>query len=101
MNTWLLRAASAHASWPLLLPGLLLGFLAGLAYFHAVCRNARALVSGRHKVLTTVAMAFGRFILLAGLLLLAAQAGAMVLLSTASGVLAGRFVVMRRVRRDR
>jgi F1F0 ATPase subunit 2 len=100
MTTWLLRAVSAHASWPLLLPGLLLGFLAGFAYFHALWRNARALVSGRHKMPATVAMAFGRFILLAGLLFLAAKAGAMVLLLTAAGVLAGRFVVMRRGRRD-
>ncbi|MHB8310552.1 N-ATPase subunit AtpR [Metallibacterium sp.] len=100
MNTWLLRAASAYASWPLLLPGLLLGFFAGLAYFHAIWRSARALVSGRHKVLVTVALTFGRLILLTGLLYLAAQAGALVLLLTALGVLAGRFVVMRRVRRD-
>ncbi len=73
------------------------GFLLGLLYFRGLWWNARLFASGG-RVTTTIALIFGRFVLLAGLLTLASLEGALPLLVTALGVLIARPMVIRSVR---
>lgn len=97
MNPWPLHVISADAFWPFFLLALAVGFLAGLGYFYAIWWSARALLSGRHGAALTIFLSISRLALLAGLLILAAHAGAIALLLTALGLLAARFVVIRHV----
>ncbi len=96
--TWL---AFAHLSaWAMalnLVLHLAAGFGLGLLYFRSVWWNARLFASGG-RVTTAIAFGLGRFILLGGLLALAALEGALPLLAMALGVLVARPLVMRRVR---
>jgi F1F0 ATPase subunit 2 len=70
------------------------GFLLGLVYFRGLWWNARLFASGG-RVITTIGLMLGRFILLGGLLTLVSLQGAMPLLMTALGVLIARAVFMR------
>ncbi|MGB7973012.1 MAG: ATP synthase subunit I [Roseiarcus sp.] len=96
--TWL---ASAHlAAWAMAVSGVLhfaAGFGLGMVYFRGVWWNARLFASGG-RVTAAIALGLGRFILLGGLLALAALEGALPLLAMALGVLVARPLVMRRVR---
>lgn len=96
--TWL---AFAHLSaWAMVLSLVLhlaAGFGLGLLYFRGVWWNVRLFASGG-RVVTAIALGLGRFILLGGLLALAALEGALPLLAMALGVLVARPLVMRRVR---
>ena len=76
---------------------LLAGFTLGLLYFRGLWWNAQQLAAGGHLI-TTTALWFGRFAVLAGLLALTSSEGALPLLATALGVLIARPLVMRRVR---
>ncbi len=76
---------------------LLAGFALGLLYFRGLWWNAQQLAVGGHLI-TTTALWFGRFAVLAGLLALTSSEGALPLLATALGVLIARPLVMRRVR---
>lgn len=73
------------------------GFAAGNIYFLALWRNARVIVFGG-RTMTTIALIFGRVLLLGALLTLASLEGAPPLLSTALGVFVARSVFMRRYR---
>ena len=95
---------SALASLPPLAAAVLaaagcaaLGVGLGLVYFRGLWWNARMLAGGR-SLMQVVALMLGRFVLLAAVLVLVARAGALPLLATASGLLAGRQFVLRRVR---
>ncbi len=96
--SWL---AFAHLSaWAMALSLVLhlaAGLGLGLLYFRGVWWNARLFASGG-RVTTAIALGLGRFILLGGLLALAALEGALPLLAMALGVLIARPMVMRRVR---
>jgi hypothetical protein len=72
------------------------GFCAGLIYFHAVWRSALLFAQG--GAAAAAGLALVRIVLLAGLLALAAQHGALALLLMALGVLAARPLVLRRYR---
>lgn len=74
-----------------------LGVVLGLIYFRGLWWNARMLAGGR-PAKRVVALMLGRFVLLAAVLALVAHAGALPLLATALGLLAGRQFVLRRVR---
>ena len=73
------------------------GFGLGLLYFRGLWWNARLFASGR-RMTTAIALGLGRFLLLGGLLALAAVEGALPLLAMALGVLVARPLVMRGVR---
>ncbi len=73
------------------------GFGVGLLYFRGVWWNARLFASGG-RVPTAIALGLGRFIILGGLMALAALEGALPLLAMALAVLIARPLVMRRVR---
>ena len=96
--TWL---SFAHLpAWAMALSLILhlaAGFGLGLLYFQGIWRNARLFVSGDHMI-TAVALGLGRFILLGGVLAIAALEGALPLLVMALGVLIARPLIMRRVR---
>lgn len=95
------RLAFAHLpAWAMaliLILHLAVGFGLGLLYFRGVWWNARLFASGG-RMTTAVALGLGRFILLGGLLALAALEGALPLLAMTLGVLIARPLVMRRVR---
>jgi F1F0 ATPase subunit 2 len=76
---------------------LAVGIALGILYFRGLWWNVAWLTDDR-RVMATIASIFGRFALLAGLLTLASLQGALPLLSTALGVLAGRSIVMRSIR---
>lgn len=73
------------------------GIVVGIVYFRSLWWNARRFAEGG-RVTTTLALMFGRFALLGGLLTLASLEGALPLLLMTLGVLIARFVVMRGVR---
>ncbi len=73
------------------------GFGLGLLYFQGIWWNARLFASG-DRVTTAIALGLGRFLLLGGVLTLAALEGALPLLAMGLGVLIARPLVMRRVR---
>ncbi|HVJ55353.1 MAG TPA: ATP synthase subunit I [Aliidongia sp.] len=72
------------------------GAAAGLLYFGGLWRSARLFAEGGLKA--AVGLTIGRFALLAGVLTLVSLEGALPLLMTALGLLAGRWAVMHRVR---
>lgn len=77
---------------------LALGVGAGLLYFHGLWWNTRRLVDGA-PALTVIALMLGRYALLAALLaLVGRQAGALPLLLTALGIVAARYLAVRRIR---
>lgn len=82
--------------------GLVLYFAAGiglgLLYFRGLWWNARLFSSGASAT-TVIALGVARFALLAGFLALASREGAAPLLAIALGLLVGRALVMRNVRR--
>ena len=86
MNPWLLAAHLAG------------GTLLGLLYFRALWWNAQRL-AGRGRLAGPIALAFGRFALLGGVLLLIVREGAGPLLAAALGVMIARAIVMRGVQR--
>jgi F1F0 ATPase subunit 2 len=73
------------------------GIALGMLYFRGLWWNVRRL-TGDGRVMTTIALMIGRFVLLGGLLALASLEGALPLLMMALGVLIGRSVVMRNTR---
>ncbi|WP_139068806.1 MULTISPECIES: hypothetical protein [unclassified Hyphomonas] len=82
---------------------IILALLAGLAgigigwlHFYSLERIAEMIVAGR---LSAIGLQLARIVLLIGILWLFAQAGALVLLAGAAGVLAGRMIVIRGARR--
>lgn len=87
-------------SWlsPMTLAGAAAGVVAGWAYFAALRHSADALVRGRIGPLGAMASRLARTAALGGVLVIAARAGAPVLLSAALGILLGRALVLRRVR---
>lgn len=90
-----------------MMPGVLLvlavwvaaGLALGAAYFALLWWGVQGLADGRRSVLAMLVWA-GRFVLLAGVLLLAGRQGALPLLAAAAGVLGGRALVLRRLRRE-
>jgi hypothetical protein len=72
------------------------GVALGVLYFHTMWRSVDMLAGAAPLKTTFVAMAL-RFALLAAVLSLIGQEGALPLLLTAAGIMAGRFLVMRRV----
>jgi|HubBroStandDraft_1064217.scaffolds.fasta_scaffold00499_16 F1F0 ATPase subunit 2 len=76
---------------------LIAGILLGSLYFGALWWTARCLASGSRPV-TAIALSFGRFALLGGLLYCAGRQGALPLLAMALGILVARHAVMRRIR---
>ncbi|SDS51748.1 F1/F0 ATPase, subunit 2 [Bradyrhizobium canariense] len=72
------------------------GLLLGLVYFRSLWWNARLFVAGE-RVVTTIGLMLGRFVLLGGLLTLVSFEGALPLLVMALGILIARSVFMRRV----
>ena len=73
-----------------------LGVALGVLYFHPLWRSLRLLAGATPLKTVFVAMAL-RFALLAAALAPIGQEGALPLLTTAAGIMAGRFLVMRRV----
>ena len=73
------------------------GIALGVLYFRGLWWNVSRL-TGDGRVMTTIALMVGRFVLLGGLLTLASLGGALPLLAMALGVFIGRSVVMRRTR---
>ncbi len=71
---------------------------AGFSVFHSMWRSVQALAE-RRPLRAVLFVMIVRFALLAEILALAAMTGAAALLSTALGVIAGRVLVLRRVRR--
>ena len=71
------------------------GIALGILYFRSLWWNVSRL-TGDGRVVTTIALTAGRFVLLGGLLTLASLEGALPLLALALGLFIGRSVVMRR-----
>jgi F1F0 ATPase subunit 2 len=93
-----LLAFNTLAGWAALLglaTHLAAGTALGILYFCGLWWNVREL-TGDGRLMTTIVLMIGRFILLGGLLVLASLEGALPLLAMALGVLMGRFIVMRR-----
>jgi F1F0 ATPase subunit 2 len=93
--TWL---AFADFPWVMalrLILHLAAGFGLGLLYFEGVWWNVRLLASGG-RAAAAVILGLGRFVLLGGLLTLAAREGALPLLALALGVLIARPAVVAR-----
>ncbi|MCF4167603.1 ATP synthase subunit I [Zavarzinia compransoris] len=80
-----------------LVAALVGGVLAGVLYFKGLLWQVRRYSAGGRLPSLLGLMAL-RFLLLAGMLGAAAFAGALPLLVAVLGVMAGRFLVMRRVR---
>lgn len=76
---------------------LVIGAGLGVLYFGAIWHSANMLAGRARPIALVVAMA-ARFAVLAAVLTLAGLEGAAPLLATAFGVMAGRFLVLRRVR---
>jgi hypothetical protein len=70
---------------------------AGVLFFRTLLWNSRLMVGGG-PISTAVALTLSRFLLMGGLLTLAALVGATPLLATALGVFIGRFFVLRDIR---
>ena len=77
---------------------LLVGVLLGLVYFSALWWNVQ-LMGRRGRKAAAIGLMLGRLALMIGLLGLASRDGALPLLLMALGVLIGRAIVMRRLRR--
>jgi hypothetical protein len=76
---------------------LALGTALGVLYFQTMWRGVR-LLAGRRPLKAVIVAMLARFAILGGILALTALEGATPLLATALGIMAGRFLVMRRVR---
>ncbi|MBS0126021.1 hypothetical protein KB874_18200 [Aestuariicoccus sp. KMU-90] len=74
---------------------LLAGLALGLFHFATLARLIALLVAGR---MVAVPLQLARFALLVPFLWIAAQFGAAVLLAGAAGILAGRALLLRRLR---
>jgi hypothetical protein len=85
-------------SWiaPLALAHFAIGVVLGLAYFRSLWWSAQLLAAGAPT--RTAAWMAGRLTLLACVLALTSFEGATALLATGLGVMAGRAIVLRRVR---
>ncbi len=92
---------SALLDTPLLAAALalVLGFGVGVVHF-ASLRRVTALYLEGGPLARTIALQLGRLVLLGGLLVGLAMAGALPLLAGALGVLLARQAVLRRVRRQ-
>jgi hypothetical protein len=89
MNGWLLLIVPLH---------LAIGTTIGLLYFHAIWRSVRQLAGVAPMRATVIAMAL-RFAILAAALVAISLEGAAPLLAAGAGVMIGRFIVLRSVRR--
>ena len=87
----------AWANLPGLAAHLGAGFALGIFHFRSLWWSACRFI-GRGRVVATIALMIGRFVLIGGVLTLASLEGALPLLTMALGVLTARFVVMSRVR---
>jgi hypothetical protein len=94
MNLSSFNTLPAFAQLAALTAHLAFGIALGILYFRGLRSNVARLTDHR-GVMTTVALIVGRFTLLGGLLTLTSLEGALPLLTTALGVLAGRSIVMR------
>ena len=72
------------------------GFALGWVYFRGLWWNVCQFAGGG-RALSFLFLAIGRFLILAGALLLLSCAGALPLLAAVLGVLGGRFVTLRHV----
>lgn len=79
----------------IILGHLFLGAAIGTVHFSCIRRTAGAIADG-HGRLAAMLIA-GRLALTGGTLVLVSMEGATPLIATAAGVMAGRFVIMRRV----
>jgi F1F0 ATPase subunit 2 len=92
----------SHGIWPVFAPPIVLtahvaaGVAVGALFFHALWWNTRIIVGGG-AVSTAIALTLTRFILLGGLLTLAAFEGAAPLVASSLGVFVGRFLVLRSI----
>ena len=73
------------------------GLLLGTLYFHALWWNTRMFATGTANGAAILLLA-GRFVLLAGVLVLASRNGPLPLLMVALGLFTARAIVMRRLR---
>ena len=73
------------------------GVVAGALYFTSLWWSTRRFAQGG-RMIATVALMIGRFLLLGGVLVLASLQGALPLLLMTLGIFLARFVVTRRVR---
>ena len=94
MNPHLFDRLPAVALLLILAAHLAAGAGVGVLFFRGLWWNTRLMVGGG-PVSTALALMLGRFLLLSGLLTLAALEGAAPLLVTALGVFVGRFFVLR------
>lgn len=94
MSLWSFDHLGAGAMAASLAAHIIAGILLGIAYFNAVWWNVRLFVRGGSPA-AAVALTFGRFLVLGGLLALASLEGASPLLAAAGGVLLGRALAMR------
>jgi F1F0 ATPase subunit 2 len=76
---------------------LVAGTALGMLYFRGLRSNVRRLTADE-RLITTIGLMIGRFVLLGVLLTLASLEGALPLLVMALGVLVGRAIFMRSVR---
>jgi hypothetical protein len=93
--TMLLFDGLPIVSLPILLAAnFAVGAGAGVLFFRSLLWNTRLMVGGG-RISTAVALILSRFLLMGGLLTLAALEGATPLLATALGVFIGRFFILR------
>jgi hypothetical protein len=83
---------AAAPSWLLALAALIAGFAMGLFHFGTLRRNADAFVQGRTG--HALALQLLRLLIMGMFLVAAVRLGALVLLSAALGVFAGRYAVL-------
>ncbi|CAN5467399.1 hypothetical protein BH10PSE18_BH10PSE18_51970 [soil metagenome] len=91
-------AGSAWAIGLLLAAHLLGGIALGALYFRSLWWNTQRFGEGS-RVITSIALMVGRFVLLAAVLVCVSFEGAMPLLTTALGIFIARFFVTRHVRK--
>ncbi len=95
----------SYETWPLDSPPIVLaahiaaGAGVGALFFRALWWNTRIVVGGG-GVSTAIALTLSRFLLIGGLLTLAAFEGAAPLLATSLGVFVGRFFILRAIQKD-
>ncbi len=88
----------SHSVWPptLLAAHVAAGAAVGALFFHALWWNTRIIVGGG-AVSVAIALTLSRFLLIGGLLTLAAFEGAAPLVASALGIFVGRFLVLRSI----
>lgn len=72
------------------------GLVLGVLYFRSLWWNVRRFADGE-RLLTTITLVIGRFVLLGATLVLVSRGGALPLLMVTLGVLLARFAVVRSV----